>query len=119
VEQLIEFEICDFADSPVPEGGGVVVLNPEYGERMGEEELLKPVYRGIGDFFKKQCQGYMGFVFTGNMALGKGIGLRHCRRILFFNSNIECRLLGFALYAGSKKDKTPGTPEPQDATNPV
>jgi putative N6-adenine-specific DNA methylase len=86
---------------------------------MGEEELLKPVYRGIGDFFKKQCQGYMGFVFTGNMALGKGIGLRHCRRILFFNSNIECRLLGFALYAGSKKDKTPGTPEPQDATNPV
>ena len=115
VEQLIEFEICDFADSPVPEGGGVVVFNPEYGERLGEEEQLKPVYRGIGDFFKKQCQGYTGYVFTGNMALGKGIGLRHSRRILFFNSNIECRLLGFSLYSGSKRNKTDGATEPQEA----
>lgn len=115
VEQLIEFVICDFADSPVPEGGGAVVFNPEYGERLGDEEQLRPIYRGIGDFFKKNCQGYMGWVFTGNMALGKGIGLRSSRRILFFNSNIECRLLGFALYAGSKKDKSASSTAPQES----
>lgn len=114
VEQLIEFVICDFAESPVPEGGGTVVFNPEYGERLGDEEQLKPIYRGIGDYFKKQCQGYTGWVFTGNMALGKGVGLRSSRRILFFNSNIECRLLGFTLYSGTKRQKADDAPTPQD-----
>lgn len=105
VEQLIEFEVCDFADTPVPEGGGVVLLNPEYGERLGDESGLEPVYRRIGDFFKQKCKGFTGFVFTGNLDLGKRIGLRSCRRILFFNANIECRLLAFALYEGSKRQK--------------
>lgn len=113
VEQLIEFVTCDFADTPVPEGGGVVLLNPEYGERMGDETHLEPVYRRIGDFFKQKCQGYTGFVFTGNLELGKKVGLRSSRRILFFNANIECRLLGFTLYAGTKRQK--GMAEPEKA----
>ncbi len=105
VEQLIEFMDCDFAETPVPEGGGVVLFNPEYGMRLGEESDLEPVYRRIGDFFKKQCMGYTGYVFTGNMILGKMIGLRSSRRILFFNANIECRLLAFKLYEGTKRKK--------------
>ncbi len=109
VEQLIEFSVCDFADTALPEGGGVVLFNPEYGERLGEEKELEPVYRAIGDFFKQKCMGYTGYVFTGNLVLGKMIGLRHSRRILFFNANIECRLLGFKLYAGTKRQK--GTAE--------
>jgi len=109
VEQLIEFQVCDFADTPVPPEPGVVVLNPPYGERMGEITALEPVYKGIGDFFKQRCQGYRGYVFTGNLDLGKKTGLRSSRRILFFNGSIECRLLGFELYAGSKrKCKQPG-----------
>jgi len=105
VEQLIEFEICDFADTSLPEGGGVVLLNPEYGERLGDEKELEPLYRRIGDFFKQKCMGYTGYVFTGNMVLGKMIGLRHSRRLPFFNGNIECRLLAFKLYAGSVRQK--------------
>jgi len=105
VEQLIEFMDCDFAETPVPDGGGVVLFNPEYGMRLGEEKDLEPVYRRIGDFFKKQCLGYTGYVFTGNMILGKMIGLRSSRRILFFNANIECRLLAFKLYEGTKRKK--------------
>lgn len=108
VEQLIEFAVCDFAETPLPEGGGVVLFNPEYGERLGDEEALEPVYRRIGDFFKQKCMGYTGYVFTGNMTLGKKVGLRSSRRILFFNANIECRLLAFTLYAGTKRQKQPG-----------
>jgi putative N6-adenine-specific DNA methylase len=103
VEQLIEFHVCDFSETPVPPGGGVVLLNPEYGERLGSEPELEPLYHSIGDFFKKRCKGYTGYVFTGNLELGKRIGLRSSRRILFFNSQIECRLLGFQLYDGSKR----------------
>jgi len=105
VEQLIEFIACDFADTPVPEGEGVVLFNPEYGERLGDEKELEPVYRRIGDFFKQKCLGYTGYVFTGNLALGKMVGLRSSRRILFFNANIECRLLAFTLYTGTKRQK--------------
>jgi putative N6-adenine-specific DNA methylase len=103
VERLIDFHVCDFAATPVPPGGGVVLLNPEYGERLGAAQDLEPLYHRIGDFFKQACQGYTGYVFTGNLEAGKRIGLRCSRRHLFYNSQIECRLLGFALYEGSKR----------------
>ncbi|MBX9852935.1 MAG: class I SAM-dependent RNA methyltransferase [Cytophagaceae bacterium] len=105
VNHLIEFQVCDFKDSPVPENGGVVALNPEYGERLGEEEELEGIYREIGDFFKKKCKGYTGYVFTGNSALGKKIGLKTKRKIEFFNGKIDCRLLEFELYEGSRRQK--------------
>jgi len=107
VDQLIEFSASEYADTPVPEGGGLVLLNPEYGERMGESEQLADIYAGIGDFFKKKCTGYTGYVFTGNPSLAKKIGLRTKRKLQFFNSNIECRLLEYELYSGTKKGSKP------------
>jgi putative N6-adenine-specific DNA methylase len=106
VDQLIEFGVGDYSATPIPEGGGVVILNPEYGERMGKVEQLKEVYQGIGDFFKKRCLGYIGYIFTANLDLAKKVGLKAKRRVPFFSSNIECRLLEYDLYEGSRK--TPG-----------
>ena len=112
VEKIIEFSLCDFSQTPVPDGeGGVVVFNPEYGERLGERKKLEGVYEGIGDFFKKNCQGYRGYIFTGNLDLAKKVGLRTRRRTPFFNSNIECRLLEYELYEGSRRrPKDPPSP---------
>ena len=106
VEHWIEFGVCDFSETPVPEGGGVVILNPEYGERLGKVEELNETYKGIGDYFKKKCKGYRGYIFTGNLDLLKKVGLKTSRRIPFFNSNIECRLFEYDLYEGSKKKKS-------------
>ncbi|MGE5432582.1 MAG: THUMP domain-containing class I SAM-dependent RNA methyltransferase [Syntrophomonadaceae bacterium] len=103
VDHLIEFKVCDFRETEVPIGGGKVLLNPEYGERLGEERELEVIYKGIGDFFKQKCMGYSGYVFTGNLNLAKKIGLRTKRRIPFFNGKIDCRLLEFELYEGSRK----------------
>jgi 23S rRNA G2445 N2-methylase RlmL len=109
VERLIEFGVCDFSETPIPAGGGMVILNPEYGERMGEIEKLKETYKRIGDFFKKRCQGYTGYIFTGNFDLAKKVGLKTKRRIPFFNGPIECRLLEYDLYEGSRSTKRTGT----------
>ena len=98
VDHLIEFGVCDFVDTPVAEGGGVVVFNPEYGERMGFERWLGPVYWGVGEFLKRKCKGYKGYVFTGNERLLKKIALKPNRTRRFFNSNIECTLVEFDLY---------------------
>jgi len=103
VAHLISFKQCHFEDTPIPEGQGVVILNPQYGQRLGEEEQLRPMYKAIGDFFKKKCQGYTGYVFTGNLNLAKEIGLKTKRKIPFLNGKIDCRLLEYELYQGSKK----------------
>lgn len=104
VDQLIEFSVAGFADTAVPPGGGVVVMNPEYGERMGDARKLESLYAAIGDFLKQQCQGYRGYVFTGNPDLAKKIGLKTKRKVPFWNSGIECRLLEYDIYEGSKRD---------------
>ena len=103
VADHIEFTACDFRKTTIPKGGGVVILNPEYGERLGKDSPLEETYKAIGDFFKQRCGGYTGYVFTGNPGLAKKIGLRTKRKIPFFNSKIECRLLEYELYEGSKK----------------
>src|SRR5205085_8713643 len=111
VDHLIDFHVCDFAQTPVPEPPGVVILNPEYGQRLGDELKLESTYSRIGDFFKKECSGYRGYVFTGNPDLAKRIGLRTNRKIQFFNSTIECRLLEYELYQGSRKGSARQIPE--------
>lgn len=104
VADLIEFNKQEFADTHVPQGkNGVIFLNPEYGERLGEEPELEVVYKRIGDFMKQKCGGYHGYIFTGNMELAKKVGLKAKRRIEFYNSKIDCRLLEYELYAGTKR----------------
>lgn len=105
VEELIDFQVCDFADTEVPEGDGVVMVNPEYGERLGEEAALQSTYARIGDFFKQRCQGKTAYVFTGNLELAKSVRLKPSRRIEFLNAKIDCRLLEYGMYVGSKRDE--------------
>lgn len=105
VEHLIEFDVCDFQRTRIPDSPGVVIFNPEYGDRMGEEQKLIPTYQEIGDFFKQQCAGYWGYVFTGNRGLGKRVGLKTKRKIEFYNGPIECRLLEYEMYSGTRNPK--------------
>jgi 23S rRNA G2445 N2-methylase RlmL len=108
VDHLIHFGTGDFALTSIPAGsGGVIFFNPEYGERLGELAELERTYERIGDFMKKNAQGYTGYVFTGNMELAKKIGLKASRRLEFYNAKIDCRLLEYELYSGTRrKDET-------------
>jgi 23S rRNA G2445 N2-methylase RlmL len=104
VEELIEFAVCDFEKTVLPdENKGIVFFNPEYGDRLGVEIELEATYKRMGDFLKKNCKGYTGYIFTGNLELAKKIGLKPKRRIEFFTSKIDCRLLEYELYEGSRE----------------
>jgi len=82
-----------------PEGDkGVVIINPPYGRRLGEEDELRELYCQIGDIMKKRCRGWTGYILTGNLELAKYIGLKAARRYVLFNGAIECRLLKYELY---------------------
>lgn len=105
VEHLIYFQDCDFENTNIPEAeeGAVVMFNPEYGERLGEEIELESTYARMGDFLKNKCKGYLGYIFTGNLELAKKIRLKPSRRTEFFNATIDCRLLEYEMYAGTKR----------------
>ncbi len=104
VDDLICFEVCDFEKTSTPDSSdGIIMFNPEYGERLGDEIELNATYARLGDFLKNSCKGYTGYVFTGNLDLAKKIRLKPSRRIEFFNATIDCRLLEYELYAGTKR----------------
>jgi putative N6-adenine-specific DNA methylase len=104
-DHLIYFQDCDFDQTNVPSNfdGAVVMFNPEYGERLGEELELEATYARMGDFLKNNCKGYTGYIFTGNLELAKKVRLKPSRRIEFYNATIDCRLLEYELYAGTKR----------------
>ena len=103
VHHMIRFDVCDFAETPIPPERGIVVINPEYGERLGVIAELEKTYRRMGDFFKQRCPGWTGYIFTGNLELAKKVGLRTSRRMEFFNAKIDCRLLKYELYEGTRR----------------
>jgi len=103
VDQYIHFDKADFRETPVPQQPGIIIMNPEYGVRLNEEARLETVYKEIGDFLKTSCQGHKGYVFTGNLNLAKKVGLKTSRRLIFYNGPLECRLLEYELYEGTKE----------------
>jgi 23S rRNA (guanine2445-N2)-methyltransferase / 23S rRNA (guanine2069-N7)-methyltransferase len=90
-------------ECPVADSQGLLVVNPPYGERLGETLELKPLYKALGDAMKTHFSGWQGYVFTSNPDLAKSVGLRASKRIPLFNGALECRLLKFDLYRGTKK----------------
>ena len=110
VARDVKFTVQDFRDARLPRlpkepsGEDILILNPEYGIRLGDEEQLREVYGEIGDLFKQRGSGYTGYVFTGNLSLAKKVGLRASRRIPFWTADIECRLLEYELYEGTRRE---------------
>jgi 23S rRNA (guanine2445-N2)-methyltransferase / 23S rRNA (guanine2069-N7)-methyltransferase len=92
------------ACEPVGSKPGLFVVNPPYGERLGEISRLGTLYRRIGDTLKQRFKGWSGFVFTGNLELAKSIGLHVTRRHVLYNGPIECRLLAIPIEPPKPED---------------
>uniref|UniRef100_UPI001CF27940 THUMP domain-containing class I SAM-dependent RNA methyltransferase n=1 Tax=Hymenobacter terricola TaxID=2819236 RepID=UPI001CF27940 len=83
LEDYIKLSVRDVKDAvaPAKEEPGIVLMNPPYGERIGEEAEMAALYKSIGDSLKANFQGYDAFVFTGNLEAAKSIGLKAARRV--------------------------------------
>lgn len=84
---------------------GMLITNPPYGIRLGEREEVEILYRELGDFIKRNCNGTSAFIYTGEPSLRKSIGLKTSRRIPLVNGKLEGVLLQIDSYEGSKKGK--------------
>ena len=94
----IRFAKSSFEDLKPPVKEGIVIMNPPYGERMGEEEEIANLYKTIGDKLKKDFTGYEAWLITANMEALKSVGLKTAKRLTLFNGPLECRFCKYELY---------------------
>jgi putative N6-adenine-specific DNA methylase len=94
VGHVLAFLRRDIRDARPPEGAGpgVLICNPPYGERIGDEKELVPLYSAIGQTVRDHFPGWRLFVFTSNQKLARKVGLPVRAKTPFFNGKLECRL---------------------------
>jgi putative N6-adenine-specific DNA methylase len=107
LEDYVRLSVRDVKEAKAPKGeAGIVLMNPPYGERIGDEAEMAALYKAIGNTLKTNFQGYDAYLFTGNLAAAKSVGLKTSRKIPLYNGPIECRLLKYELYQGSRRVNT-------------
>ena len=78
---------------------GLIVSNAPYGQRLGDNQTLLPVYEQLGKQLKTEFSGWQASIVTSDAALAKATGL-HARRInKLYNGNLLCHIYHFELYA--------------------
>ena len=82
---------------------GILVANPPYGERIGEQDELAVFYPQLGSALKKHWAGWNCFFFTADLRLPKLVGLKPSRKTPLFNGPLECRLFEIRMVAGSNR----------------
>ncbi len=98
----ISLGTADFKDLAASDEHGFVFLNPPYGERLlpGETDLL---YGMIGTTLKHHFQGNVAWLITSNKESLKKIGLKPKEKHTLFNGALECILLKYEMYQGTRK----------------
>ena len=94
----------DMHDLTPPEGGGIVVINPPYGDRL-EEDDIDTLYEEIGHTLKHNFQGFQCWLITDDAVALRHVGLKPTAKIPVWNGPLECRFVRFDIFEGSLKDK--------------
>ena len=96
----VELKQMDMLDGGPPAAGGILVMNPPYGERVGSAEELAAFYPRLGDALKQRYAGWTAYILTADFNLARLIGLKASKRTPLYNGALECRLFGIPLVAG-------------------
>ena len=72
---------------------GLIVCNPPYGERLGDEEQTAALYRQFGEVMKQRFTGWQAAIIIGDPELGFRLGIRSQKPVTLFNGALECKLL--------------------------
>jgi putative N6-adenine-specific DNA methylase len=86
-----------------PAESGVMVANPPYGVRIGEDEELTQLYPKIGESLKRKFAGWNTYFLTNDLRMPKLIRLTPSKRTPLYNGPLECRLFEIKMVAGSNR----------------
>lgn len=98
VDHVIKFQKETIAVVKAPEEKGMMITNPPYGARIGEEDNLKDVYRDLGYTMKHHFKNWDCWILSGNKDLILEMKLKSSRRVYVYNGPIECRFLKYSMF---------------------
>ena len=115
---LIHIEKRELADAVPPKSRsgapGLVATNPPYGQRLGSETELRPLYETIGAVLRERFEGWKAALLTGNPGLALRTGIRAKKAYTLFNGALECRLFIMDVaperFMHASKPKAPAVP---------
>lgn len=99
----VQLKQVNVLESAPPAPSGLIVTNPPYGVRMGEQAELAELYPRLGDTLKQRYAGWTAYFFTADMQLPKLIRLKTSRRTPLYNGALECRLFEIKVISGSNR----------------
>jgi putative N6-adenine-specific DNA methylase len=103
--EVVSLKRADVLDITAPATEGIIVSNPPYGVRLGEQEALAEFYPKLGDVLKKQFSGWRAYFLSADMRLPKLIHLAVSKRTPLFNGALECRLFEYKMVEGGMRKK--------------
>ena len=115
----VVFERADLADcAPAPDDRpGLFVVNPPYGERLGEASELPGLYAEIGRVLRRRFDGWQAALFTGNPDLTSNVGIRFRKTNTFFNGPIECKLYSYDVSDANVARRLPRAVPPEERSD--
>ena len=102
----VRFARHDARELPPLPSGTLVVTNPPYGVRLGEEQALRKLYRAFGDQLKAKAKGCTAWLLCGNPTLAKELGLKPVRKIELYNGPLRCQFCCYPVVEGTFRKKT-------------
>ncbi len=98
LREYIHVERCSVQQAVAPvAASGLVVVNPPYGERLGDAETLKSLYADLGAMLQQHFRGWNASVLTGDSELAFKLGIRARRQYALYNGAIPCKLFNFEI----------------------
>jgi putative N6-adenine-specific DNA methylase len=102
---VVSLKRANVLEIAAPAKEGIIVTNPPYGVRLGEQQQLAAFYPKLGDVLKKKFCGWRVYLFSADMRLPKLIRLAASKRIPLFNGALECRLYEYKMVEGAMRKK--------------
>ena len=112
LEQVVSLKRANVLELTAPAKAGIIVSNPPYGVRLGEQQALAEFYPKLGDVLKKQFSGWRAYFLSADMQLPKLIRLAASKRTPLFNGALECRLFEYRMIEGGMRKKKPAAQSP-------
>jgi putative N6-adenine-specific DNA methylase len=105
LDKVVSLTRANVLDISPPAKEGIIVTNPPYGVRLGEDEQLADFYPKLGDVLKNRFTGWRAYLLSADMRLPKLIRLAASKRTPLFNGALECRLFEYKLVEGGMRKK--------------
>lgn len=98
VDAFIEFQRAPMETLKAPVEAGLMVVDPPFGERMGDKDLLLDTYKDLAHTMKTGFNGWDCFVLSGSPELSAAMKLKAERKFPLYHGPIECRLLKYKMF---------------------